>query len=348
MDRTKDAQAATDHPPSVADQALHWFVRLRSGDATAADRWQFQSWIRSDLSHQQEFEKVSRLWVDLDATKPLFTKELNQVGVDKKLEPHQSRERYAKRWMISGISTALAASLVLFIAGGWWIANRPVVTEYRTAKGEQRTVTLPDGSRMVLNTDTEITTQLSASRRAVILHQGEAFFVVSHGKQGSFEVVAGSGVVRDVGTQFTVRRDPEQVTVRVVKGAVEVQGLSDKADTEPWRLLKAGDKVSYGERGALSPVEKIDIAASTAWVEGKVLFDQHPLAEVIREIGRYQNGEIRILDSQLNGIKISGVFAVNDREGFLKALEAAIPVNFSRINEGLVILEQRKITQDER
>lgn len=344
----KVVQATTDHRLSVADQALRWFVRLRSGDATVADHWQFQSWVKSASSHQQEFEKVSRLWTDLDETKPLLIEELNRVVVDGKPQPHLSRERHVGRWLRRrGLSTALAALLVLFIAGGWWVANRPEVTEYRTAKGEQRTIALPDGSRMVLNTDTAVTTHLSTFRRAVILHRGEAFFVVSHDKKRSFEVEAGSGVVRDIGTQFTVRRQSEQVTVIVVEGAVEVQGLSE-TDIAPWRLLTAGDKASYGARGSISPIEKIDIAASTAWLEGRMLFDQRPLAEVIQEVGRYHNGEIRVLDSRLNGIKVSGVFAVNDREGLLKALETAIPVNFSRINEGLVVLEQKKITSAKR
>lgn len=333
-------RATTDHQVSVADQALRWFVRLRSGDATVADQQQFQSWVRSAPSHQQEFEKVSRLWVDLDKAKPLLIEELNWVVADEIFESRRLRERHARRWITYGFSTALAASLVLFLAGGWWMASRPEITEYRTAKGEQRTVTLPDGSRMVLNTDTAVTTQLSASRRAVILHRGEAFFVVSHDKKRSFEVEAGSGVVRDVGTQFAVHRQPDRMTVIVVEGAVEVQGLSDKAGTEPWRLLTAGDKASYGEHGSRSPVEKIDIAASTVWMEGKVLFDQRPLAEVIQEIGRYQEGEIRVLDPRLNDLTVSGVFGVDDRDGFLRALEAAIPVKSTRVNTDLVVLEK--------
>lgn len=348
MDRMKVEEAATGHQLSAADQALRWFVRLRSGDAMAADQRQFQSWVWSDPSHQQEFEKISRLWVDLDKAKPLLIDELNRAVTDGKSESHRSRERHAGRWTAYGLSTALAASLVLFIAGGWWMASRPEIAEYRTAKGEQQTVALPDGSRMVLNTDTAVTTQLSASRRVVILHRGEAFFVVSHDKKASFEVEAGSGVVRDVGTQFTVRRQPEQVTVIVVEGAVEVQSFSGKGGRDPWRLLTTGDKTSYGGRGSLAPVEKIDIAAATAWIEGKVLFDQRPLAEVIREVGRYQQGEIRVLDSWLNDLKISGVFSVNDREGFLKALEAATPVKFSRINEELVIVEQKRNSPVER
>ncbi len=336
----KIVHAVTDDQLSTADQALRWFVRFRSGDATVADRRKFQSWVRSDPSHQQEFEKISRLWIDLDETKPLLADELKRVVADGKSEAHRSLERHAGRWSTYGLSSALAASLMLFIAVGWWMVDRPETAVYRTVKGEQRTVALPDGSRVILNTDTAVTTQLSSSRRGVILHRGEAFFVVSHDKQRSFEVEAGRGVIRDIGTQFTVRRQLEQVTVTVVEGAVEVQGLSEKIGIAPGQLLTAGDKTSYGADGFLAPVEKIDIAVSTAWMEGKVLFDHRPLAEVIQEIGRYQEGEIRVLDPRLNDLTVSGVFGVDDRDGFLRALETAIPVKSTRVNTRLVVLEK--------
>lgn len=138
MDRMKVEEAAMGHQLSAADQALRWFVRLRSGDATGADQRQFQSWVMSSLSHQREFEKISRLWVDIDETKLQLIKELNRAVTDGKSESHRSRERHAGRWTAYGLSTALAASLVLFIAGGWWMASRPEIAEYRTAKANSK------------------------------------------------------------------------------------------------------------------------------------------------------------------------------------------------------------------
>jgi ferric-dicitrate binding protein FerR (iron transport regulator) len=83
--------AGTDRQLSTADQALRWFARLRSGDATVADQQQFQSWVRLDLSHQQEFDKVFRLWADLGEAKLLLVDELNRIVADGKPDVHRSR-----------------------------------------------------------------------------------------------------------------------------------------------------------------------------------------------------------------------------------------------------------------
>ena len=188
--------------------------------------------------------------------------------------------------------------------------------EYRTAKGEQQTVVLSDGSTVRLDTATALTTNISMFIRTVVLHEGEAYFAVSHEQNRPFEVMAGNGVVRDVGTRFVVRREDEKVTVTVVEGAVDVQRLAKGVSTAQWQRLTAGEQVSYEQQRGPSSVEKISLATSTAWMEGKVIFEERPLSEVVREIGRYQAGEIRILDSQVAALKVSGVFGVNDREGF--------------------------------
>src|SRR6185295_4589714 len=71
-----------DPEPSIADQALRWFVLLHSGNETGADRQDFQSWLEANEMHHQEFEKVSSLWRELDAAKPLLHDELTRVDID--------------------------------------------------------------------------------------------------------------------------------------------------------------------------------------------------------------------------------------------------------------------------
>lgn len=341
MNRTPGRQAGSENNPSVADEALQWFVLLRSGDATESDHGQFQTWLDRDATRREEFEKLSRLWSDLDATKPLLRDELASLeGAWRAATPRlQSGER--RRWNIRRWSMVLASLLVLLIAGGWWIVTSVELTEYHTAQGERRTVTFDDGSMMTMNSGTVVTTHFSGSRRAVVLREGEALFAVSHVTGRPFEVTAGNRVVRDVGTRFVVRRHDERVTVTVVEGVVEVSGSAEAASKEPWQLLREGEQLSYTERGALSPVKTVSLTAVTAWVTGKVIFEERPLSEALQELGRYHPGEIRLLDPAIGHLKLSGVFDVNDRDGFLKALERAVPVTVSYVNRHLVVLGQK-------
>lgn len=326
--------------PSAADQALQWFTLLQSGDATGADRRRFRSWLGADMLHRQEFEKLSTLWADLDEAKPLLHDELTRAALDWEAAAHRQKHRTVRGRSLGWVSAAVGLCLLLIVIGGYWLMS-PEVMEYRTAKGEQQTVTLSDGSTISLNTATALTTEISVFRRTVVLREGEAYFAVAHEQNRPFDVMAGSRVVRDVGTRFIVRREEEKVTVTVVEGAVDVQRLAKESPGEERQRLTAGEQVSYEQQHALSPVEKVSIATYTAWMEGKVIFEERPLSEVVLEIGRYQTGEIRILDPRVQTLKVSGVFGVRDREGFLKALERAVPVKSSHVNQELIVLEQK-------
>lgn len=341
------AQSENSDTPSAADQALQWFALLQSGDATGADRRRFQSWLRADARHRQEFDKLSTLWADLDEAKPLLQDELTRAAMDWEATAHRQGHRTVGRWNAGWITAAFAMCLLLIVTGGWWLTT-PESMEYRTLKGEQRTVALSDGSTVTLNTATTLTTEIGMFRRTIVLREGEAYFAVSHEQNRPFEVKAGNRIVRDVGTRFVVRREEEKVTVTVVEGAVDVQRLEKESAGEPWQRLTAGDRVSYEWQRVPSAIEKVSLAESTAWMEGKVIFEERPLSEVVLEIGRYQTGEIRILDPRVEAFKVSGVFGVHDREGFLKALERAVPVKSSHVNQELIVLEQASEPSEKR
>ncbi|BCA56525.1 putative FecR, ferric citrate sensor [Nitrospira sp. KM1] len=332
------------HQNSAAEEALEWFARLKSGDATQAERTRFQSWLAVDIGRKREFDKLSGLWADLDATRPLFAEELVRIA---SCREHSDRERAGRRFgRRTAWISAVAACLGLVIMGGWYFMQ-PETASFRTAKGEQRTITLADGSSVMLNTDTIVDAELSRSRRSLILHRGEALFTVSHERDRPFEVQAGLRVIRDVGTKFAVRRDADNVTVAVIEGAVEVQG--DKDGKGPgWRLLTAGEQVSYDRGDPLSPVGEMSGSVATAWTKGKVSFEDRSLGEVVREFSRYHEGEVRILDPKLADLKVSGVFGINERLGFFKALESVVPVTVVQAGKGLFILEGRKNSPHER
>lgn len=333
------AQSDNSDTPSVAQRALQWFALLQSGDATGADRRRFQSWLQADALHRLEFEKLSTVWADLDEVKPLLQSELTRAAMDWDAAAHRRGHRMIWRWNAGWVTAAAAMCLLLIVTGGWWLIT-PERMEYRTLKGEQRTVGLSDGSTITLNTATTLTTEIGMFRRTIVLREGEAYFAVSHEQNRPFEVIAGSRIVRDVGTRFVVRHEEEIVTVTVVEGAVDVQRLEKESAGEPWQRLTAGERVAYERQRVPSAVEKVSLAESTAWMEGKVIFEERPLSEVVLEIGRYHTGEIRILDPRVEAFRVSGVFGVHDHEGFLKALEHAVPVTSTRVNHALIVLEQ--------
>src|SRR6202042_1912925 len=110
------------------------------------------------------------------------------------------------------------------IAGAAWLQKGNEIQTLATAVGQQRNVTLADGSIVTLNTNTILETDLSRSVRQIYLRKGEAHFQVAHDRSRPFLVHAGDAVVRAVGTEFEVRlREDKHVEVLVNEGRVEVQ-----------------------------------------------------------------------------------------------------------------------------
>lgn len=330
---------------SPAEDALWWFVRLQSGNVSENEQRAFHLWLQESDAHRSEFDRIENLWTDLDQLrgKPFPLLEQTRESWQAK-EPRPAQQSCSRRPLFR-LSMALAAMLAVVIGGTyWWTFLKTEIFELRTATGEQQTVTLPDGSTITLNTGTSATIRLSGMERRVVLKEGEIWLAVAHETRRPFELVAGNGTIRDIGTQFTVRKLSDRVTVTVVEGIVEVDAHAARSGADGLHIVAKGQKLWYSDDGQVSMLESVDTQAVTAWVQGKLVFRVMPLAEVLREVGRYRNDRIQIVDPSLADLLVSGVFNSRDLDSFLQALEGAVPVKATRVNPQLVILEQTKKT----
>lgn len=337
--------ACKDQANSPAQDALRWFVRLQSGDVTERERLAFRRWLEESDAHRSEFDRIENLWTDLDQLRGKPFPPLEQTLEYWQAKGPRPAQQPCSRRPLFRLSMALAAMLAVVIAGTyWWTFVRAEILELRTATGEQRTATLPDGSTITLNTGTSATVRLSGMERRVVLKEGEIWVTVAPETRRPFEVVAGSGTIRDIGTQFTVRKLSDRVTVTVMEGIVEVNPHAARSSADGLHIVAKGQQLWYSDDGRVSMVEPVDTQAVTAWVQGKLVFRAMPLAEVLREVGRYRNDRIQIVDPSLADLLVSGVFNSRDLDSFLQALEGAVPVKATRVNQHLVILEQAKKT----
>lgn len=179
---------------------------------------------------------------------------------------------------------AVPMLLVLFGATGLWVretavpANSGLTAEVHvTQRGGRTPLTLPDGSRVRLNTATRLRTVITPTLRSVWLDEGEAYFEITHDPKRPFEVIAGSQRVRVLGTTFSVRREPNGLRVSVLEGRVQL----DRDRGNRRILLTRGDvalandqHVVIGKRSARQLLDEL------GWLEGKLIFEQARLADV--------------------------------------------------------------------
>nr|WP_286675449.1 FecR domain-containing protein [Rhizobium sp. CSW-27] len=239
----------------------------------------------------------------------------------------------ARRWPLP--AAALAASVLLSVS----IWQYPALTiaveaDYLTATGSQTTVPLPDGSTMMLNTDTAVALDFAAGRRHIRLLRGEAFFDVVHDPAHPFTVSGHYGEVEVLGTAFSVKTGDDEDEVVLERGRVEVLCLCDNRDRAE---LAPGQAVSI-TASAVSPVHAADPSTMLAWREGRIIFEDAPLGTVLQELRRYHRGPIMVVDERVNRLMVTGNYRLDNVEGALRTLADAAGVGFYRLPGGLIIL----------
>jgi transmembrane sensor len=327
----------------IEEEAAQWTWRLDDEAFSAADQRAFEAWLHQDARHRRVFEEMSKVWSALDG--------LAEAKRSEKIAAFASAPPLARGAMPRWWMSVAAAVLVLVAAGFWWLRQGNEIQTLATAVGQQRNVTLVDGSIVTLNTNTIIETDLSRSLRQIYLRKGEAHFQVAHDRSRPFLVHAGDAVVRAVGTEFEVRLRPDQhVDIMVNEGRVEVQpntpagappaaGLASQSAT---RALAAGEQLSTASTGyAVQRVSPAQLSSEMAWREGAIIFDGQPLAQAIAEIERYTEARIVVTDPGVAALRVGGRFRTDDVQGFFQGLEAALPVSVRRTPDGVVYVEPR-------
>jgi len=327
----------------IEEEAAQWTWRLDDEAFSAADQQAFEAWLHQDARHRRVFEEMSKVWSALDG--------LAEAKRSEKIAAFASAPPLARGAMPRWWMSVAAAVLVLVAAGFWWLRQGNEIQTLATAVGQQRNVTLVDGSIVTLNTNTIIETDLSRSLRQIYLRKGEAHFQVAHDRSRPFLVHAGDAVVRAVGTEFEVRLRPDQhVDIMVNEGRVEVQpstpagappaaGLASQSAT---RALAAGEQLSTASTGyAVQRVSPAQLSSEMAWREGAIIFDGQPLAQAIAEIERYTEARIVVTDPGVAALRVGGRFRTDDVQGFFQGLEAALPVSVRRTPDGVVYVEPR-------
>lgn len=330
-------------PTAVDAAAAGWLVRRQDG-LDAAEEAAFQTWLAASPSHQVAFERVEGVW-DRLGTLPT-----EQVATLRR----QDRRRW--RFDIPRLVPLAAAACTAFILVGGWLGwdhwqRQPTYSKtFATARGQQLDVQLPDGSRLRLDTATRAEVTLYRQRREVRLPAGQAMFTVRHDAGKPFDVLAGPVRVTVVGTRFSVRNtgtglgaDGVRVTVeegRVRVAPIETTGPETRIRTDAPVLLGPGEAVAVGTDGALrTPADNLP-GSALLWREGRVNFENTPLAQALAEFERYGPTGLVLHDPTVGALRIHGSFDLRQLGAFTRALPQVLPVQL-RARDGLTEIAPR-------
>ena len=309
--------AATQDPVALA--AAAWFSRRGNLDAQA----EFAAWLAADAQHAQAYAQLQDSY---RAARRIPAQVAARWAV-----PAPSPRRPLLR-SLRVLPYAAAAMLLLSVGAGgyqWWQQQAVFSQAYATARGQRLAVALPDGSKVQLDTATQLHVTVYRQRREVRLAHGEALFQVQ-AKQGQpFNVLSGPLTVTVVGTQFSVRNTVAhdgQLRVAVQHGQVRVAGAQqDLVD------LRAGQGVSSDAGGRLSAIASLAPGSVAPWRDGRITFDNVPLGAALAEVERYGDTGLVARDAAVAKLRIGGSFSLTQLDRFAAALPQLLPVHVVRV-----------------
>jgi transmembrane sensor len=210
----------------------------------------------------------------------------------------------------------------------------------RTAVGEQRSVTLEDGTRVALNTDTQLIVRYDIHRRSVSLKRGEAFFEVTKDAARPFVVSAQGQTVTAVGTAFIVKNLAETLAVTLVEGKVTVApqpGTSTAPSEHDVQTLTPGEQLVL-QRNDEPKVSRPEVEKVTAWRRGRVEMDHTPLHAAAEEMNRYSSTKVRVDSPEAQVIPVTGSWRSGDVASFAETLARACNLKIERRDESLLLI----------
>jgi transmembrane sensor len=261
---------------------------------------------------------------------------------------HSSKSYWpTARWLRPAI--AAAACAIIVVASSIVLWSRAHAGLYSTGVGERRTLTRADGSVVTLDARSRIQVQYRDTQRLISLQQGQARFDVAKDPSRPFRVKAGSETVLALGTQFNVELVARSVLVTLIEGRVAVmpdaasRDGSPQTEGSPQIDLSAGEAIQVHQDGKTVRLPRVDIERVTAWQNGKMFFDNEPLASAAERINRYAVEQIQVDPSAAN-VSISGVFNAGDARAFVEAVTAYFPVKAAETRGTTVRLTARDPT----
>lgn len=291
----------------IDEAAASWAARADRG-LSPAESAELEAWLRDDVRRAGAYARLT--WALMSTEVPEAIPDASPV----------SRRPTRRAWMAG--AGAIAASVAA--TGVYLGVTRPVT--YATRKGEQKVVSLDDGSVITLNTNTRLQVRYANDRRQIHLLEGEALFDVAKDRDRPFVVNARNADVRAVGTSFTVSNvatAPVEVLVR--EGIVDVT-RSDQPQRPAARVSANSRAILARDTGAVAVahVDEVELGSDLAWTDGRIIFRGETLAAAAAQFGRYSDIGIVVVDPELGAEKVAGVFNATDPVGFAKSVAISL------------------------
>jgi len=360
----------------IEHQAYEWLALMQSDNKTELEVERFQAWLAASAEHSACYREIEQIWSSLaglalpqgrdDRSDPIVSNISSfPIAMPRRTEeplptiqpalannlPTKSvaeRHRLLLPSLVACFLMVVMASI--FFVSPWSPSAGISQGEYATDTAEVKKIVLADQSVVTLGAQSAIQVDFAETERRVELLSGAAFFSVTKDKSRPFIVVTSDAEVRVVGTQFEVSRLQEGLNVSVLDGVVEVvdqilpaveQSVAKRLVANKHVLVKNQMlRLSRDDLTVPAPV-MIEAEQPGAWRNGRLIYTNAPLADVISDVNRYYNGNIIIDTDDLKYLPVSASFKTDQIDKMMNTLSAVLPITVVNLSNGDIILRRK-------
>jgi transmembrane sensor len=355
MNPSKDSTA-------IEAAAADWFAKREAGRWRAEDQAHLEAWLDASTANRIAYIRLQTAWERSGRLKALGAgvpsgtipprdswgfaaspKGSAPVISPETLDAEHHLQRAPKvRAVLSARlarATAISLMFVLAIGTAWqFLANH--AHSYTTQIGAISTVPLSDGSKITLNTDSQIRVALNASERRIELDQGEAYFEVAKDAARPFIVAIADKRVIAVGTKFSIRREQDDIRVLVTEGRVRIERNGSSSRT-PETQLAAGSQARTAQAAVLvDQPPPMEVEQLLSWRTGYIVFRDTSLADAVADFNRYTTRKIVIEDPAIANIRIGGNFRSDNADAFLSLIQNGFPIHVEQHTDRIVLTKR--------
>ncbi len=308
-------------------------VRYYNGELRADEVAQVEAWIRTSEENRRIAKQIYYLCFASDA---LDTKQ--HVDTAAAFDRVCRRIR-TNRWraVFHRIERVAAVVLLPLLGLTAWLlvemgCDLNTMIEVRSTTGMVSCVTLPDNTRVWLNSDSYLSypSRFGKERRVTLF--GEGYFDVAKDADHKFVVEARSLEIEVYGTEFNVEAyDDDCIRTTLVSGRVGVH-YDDRAHRRQLVQMMPNQQAVYNTRTGLIYLDTVDVTCNTSWKEGKIVLNNTSLEDALRLIGNKYNVEFRIANSRLRNDKFTGTFSNQSLDVILRYFNISSNIQFRQLD----------------
>ena len=294
-----------------------YLVRRTSG---AEDR-EVYAWLEASEKNRSLFFEVAAVW---SAHRTLISPATGERcdamlrRLNARIDADDAMQRPARfawrRWM----SAAAAAAVVVIAVAAAWLAGLRLpeagrFQSYANHTGDVAVLHLEDGTQVWLQDGTELRYAVGkGDGERIVRLDGEAYFEVEHDRRAPFVVSTNGLDIEVLGTRFNIRNDDNEhrVTTVLLEGAVKA--YASGREQASVRLHPAQQLVFDTRTHAMRLTDCPSAERSINWIDGRFCFEHDTFGEIVAELKRYYNVDIRFMDNRLRDMRFSGNFRVED------------------------------------